>query len=75
MRTSNPVFASIERSASYSDATSATYAGITLKTFILFAVAVLSGYISLTYIPIENYITVLIASAIIAFIAVLVGFS
>jgi len=73
MRTSNPVFASIERSASYSDATSATYAGITLKTFILFAVAVLSGYISLTYIPIENYITVLIASAIIAFIAVLVG--
>mgnify|MGYP001550907939 CR=1 FL=1 len=73
MRTSNPVFASIERSATYSDAMSASYAGITLKTFILFAVAVLSGYISLTYIPIENYITVLILSAVVAFIAVLVG--
>lgn len=73
MRTSNPVFATIERSASYSDATSASYAGITLKTFILFAIAVLSGYLSLTYIPLNNYMTVLIVSAIVAFIAVLVG--
>lgn len=73
MRTSNPVFASIERSATYSDTMSATYAGITLKTFILFAVAVLSGYVSLTYIPLENYITVLVISAIVAFISVIVG--
>ena len=43
MRSSNPVFANIERSVTYENAETASYRGITLKTFILLGVAVLTG--------------------------------
>jgi uncharacterized YccA/Bax inhibitor family protein len=73
MRTSNPVFASIERSSTYTDASAASYAGITLKTFILFGVAILSGYLSLMYVPVESYMTLIFVSLIVGLIAVFVG--
>ena len=73
MRTSNPVFASIERSSTYTDTSAASYAGITLKTFILFGVAILSGYASLMYVPAESYMTLIFISFIVGLIAVFVG--
>jgi uncharacterized YccA/Bax inhibitor family protein len=44
MRNSNPVFSSLERRGVLANAEVATHAGITLKTLILFAVTLISGF-------------------------------
>ena len=73
MRSSNPVFANIERSATYVSAESASYRGITLKTFILLGIAVLTGFYAVTSLPVETFMGLLIGSIIIALIAVLIA--
>jgi uncharacterized YccA/Bax inhibitor family protein len=73
MRSSNPVFANIERSASYTSAEAASYRGITLKTFILLGIAVLTGFYAITSLPAETFMSLLVASVIVALIAVLIA--
>jgi uncharacterized YccA/Bax inhibitor family protein len=73
MRSSNPVFANIERSVSYSSAEAASYRGITLKTFILLGIAVLTGFYAITSLPAETFMSLLVGSMIVAIIAVLIA--
>ena len=73
MRSSNPVFANIERSATYESTESASYRGITLKTFILLGIAVLTGFYAITSLPAETFTGLLIASVIVALVAVLIA--
>lgn len=73
MRSSNPVFANIERSVTYENAETASYRGITLKTFILLGVAVLTGFYAITSLPAETFIGLLIGSIIVALIAILIA--
>jgi uncharacterized YccA/Bax inhibitor family protein len=73
MRSSNPVFANIERSVTYENAETASYRGITLKTFILLGVAVLTGFYAITSLPAETFMGLLIGSIIVALIAILIA--
>ncbi|MCR3906696.1 MAG: Bax inhibitor-1/YccA family protein [Tenericutes bacterium] len=73
MRSSNPVFRSLERSEAYVGSEAATYRGIIGKTALLLITAVISGYLSLMLIPAEMFYPALIAAFIIALISVLVA--
>ncbi|MBU1094588.1 MAG: Bax inhibitor-1/YccA family protein [Firmicutes bacterium] len=73
MRSSNPVFRTLERSESYAGSEVATYRGIMGKTAILLLLAVLSGYFAVTQIPIETLFPLLLGSMIVALIAVIVS--
>lgn len=78
MRTSNPVFRTLERSEAYVGSEAASYRGIIGKTGLLLAAAVLSGYLfiySITagLIPATAIYPMLIGSVIVAFIAVIVS--
>ncbi|PKK98531.1 MAG: hypothetical protein CVV57_06250 [Tenericutes bacterium HGW-Tenericutes-2] len=72
MRSSNPVFRSIERSEAYASTEAASYRGIVLKTGGLLLTAVLSGYLSLVYLQ-EILYPLFIASIFIALIAVIIA--
>lgn len=72
MRSSNPVFRSIERSEVFTSTDVATYRGIFLKTTLMILIAALSGYFAVTYFQ-ESLYALLIPSVIIAFIAVIVS--
>jgi uncharacterized YccA/Bax inhibitor family protein len=73
MRSSNPVFRSLERSEAYVGSEAATYRGIIGKTALLLITAVISGYLSLMFIPAEMFYPALIAAFVIALISVLVA--
>lgn len=73
MRTANPVFRNIERSQVYEGVRSATYRGIVAKTAILLISAIISGYLAVTYVGINELIPFLLAALIIAFISVLIA--
>jgi uncharacterized YccA/Bax inhibitor family protein len=73
MRSSNPVFASIERAQTYSSAETASFAGITIKTFSLLLIAIVSGFVGVTMIDPSIYPGLLFGSLIVALIAVIVG--
>jgi uncharacterized YccA/Bax inhibitor family protein len=73
MRSSNPVFKTIERDQSYTVAEQATYGGIVAKTFLLFAAAILSGFYAVTSIGAEALVPLLFGAMIIALIAVIVA--
>lgn len=73
MRSSNPVFSSIERSHAYSEAGSATFAGITIKTFGLILIAIFSGFFAITFVSAELLMPAIFISFIVALIAVIVG--
>lgn len=73
MRSSNPVFRTLERSNEYEGSEVATYRGIVFKTATLLLLAVLSGYIAVTQILIEQLIPVMIGSMVVALIAVIVS--
>ena len=72
MRSSNPVFRSIERSEVFASTDAATYRGIFLKTTLMILIAALSGYFAVIYFQ-ESLVALLIPSLIIAFIAVIVS--
>ena len=72
MRSSNPVFKSIERSEVFSSAESATYTGITLKTTFMLLIAVLTGFLTIIYAGEAAY-PLMIISMFVALIAVIVG--
>jgi len=72
MRSSNPVFRTLERSDTYVGEQAATYRGIVGKTLTLLLLAVASGFYAIT-LPIENIYGILIGSMIVAFIAVIVS--
>ncbi|MBN2299787.1 MAG: Bax inhibitor-1/YccA family protein [Acholeplasmataceae bacterium] len=73
MRSSNPVFRSLERSESYEGVEAASYRGIVSKTATLLITAVMTGYLAITYIPLESLYSLLFGSMIVAFISVLVA--
>lgn len=75
MRSSNPVFKSIERTQEAGYTGSASYAGIIIKTAIMFAIAIASGFfaVSLVGSDVQTMYGLLIASVFIAFIAALIG--
>ncbi len=73
MRSSNPVFRTLERSDTYAGTEVATYRGIVGKTLTLLLLAVASGYLAITQIPLENLFGILIGSMIVALIAVIVS--
>lgn len=73
MRSSNPVFRSIERSEAYASTEVASYRGIIVKTGGLLLTAVLSGYLSLAYLPIEQLYPLFITSIFVALFAVLIA--
>lgn len=76
MRNSNPVFSSLERKGVYASAETATHSGITLKTLILFAVTLISGFSSIFVfqaVPFEVSIVFLAVSGILAFIFAMIG--
>jgi uncharacterized YccA/Bax inhibitor family protein len=72
MRSSNPVFRSIERSEVFTSTDAATYRGIFLKTTLMILIAAFSGYFAVTYLT-ESLYALLIPSVIIALIAVIVS--
>ena len=72
MRSSNPVFRTLERSEAYEGSEVATYRGIVGKTGLLLMLAVASGYIGMTYFQ-DMVMTLLFPAIILAFISV--GFS
>lgn len=72
MRSSNPVFRTLERSEAYEGSEVATYGGIVTKTGILLGLAVLSGYIAMTYFA-EYVLAMMFPAIIIAFICVIVA--
>lgn len=71
--TSNPVFRSISRSETYISAETATYGGIISKTLILLVVAVVAGFLSIMYIPVETLYSMLFVSMIVGFISVIIA--
>lgn len=73
MRTSNPVFRSIERSYAYSSAEAATYGGIVSKTALLLGLAAITGILSILYIPVETLYSMMFVAMIVALISVLVA--
>ena len=73
MRSTNPVFSSLERSQAYASAETASYRGIMFKTGFLLMVAVLTGYLSLAYIPINQLFPLIGVSAIVGFISVMIA--
>lgn len=79
MRTSNPVFRSLEKTTQYESASDiASYRGIFFKTLILLLAAVASGFLFINAlmsgsVPVESMFGYLIGAMIIAFIAVIVG--
>ncbi len=73
MRSSNPVFANIERSVSYTQTEQATFAGITIKTFSLLLIAIFSGIFAVTYVPASSFMPLLGLSFIVAIGAVIIG--
>ncbi len=79
MRTSNPVFRSLEHTEQYESAGElASYRGITFKTLTLLLTAAASGFLFIYAlingtVPIESMFGILIGAIIIALIAVLVG--
>jgi len=74
MRSSNPVFASLERDRAYETVEAASYRGIVFKTFTLFLTAVVSGYIVITqFMNATNILGWLFGSMIVALIAVIVS--
>lgn len=73
MRSSNPVFNSIERSQAYESVDAASYGGIISKTAILLLTAVLSGFLAINYLPPETLYGVLVGAFIFAFISVLIA--
>lgn len=79
MRTSNPVFRSLEHTQAYESAGEvASYSGISLKTLTLLLTAVASGFLFIygivsNAIPETSMFGFLIGAMIIAFIAVMVG--
>lgn len=73
MRSSNPVFRTLERSNTYEGSDVATYRGIVFKTASLLLLAVLSGYFAITQIPIESLFPLMFGSMIVALIAVIVS--
>lgn len=72
MRSSNPVFRSIERSEAYASTEAASYRGIVIKTGGLLLTAVLSGYLALAHLQDILY-PLFFASIFIALISVLVA--
>ncbi|MFU8792841.1 MAG: Bax inhibitor-1/YccA family membrane protein [Acholeplasmataceae bacterium] len=74
MRSSNPVFGNIERSASYaSTAEQASYQGITIKTAFMLLLAAGTGFFAITSIDANLLITLLIPAFIVALISVMVA--
>ncbi len=80
MRTSNPVFRSLENTQTYDEslAGSATYRGITAKTLTLLLTMVASGFLFIYglisgFIPEESLFGFLIGALIVGFISVLIG--
>ncbi len=73
MRTSNPVFRTLEKRDTYAVDQSASYQGIIIKTSLLLAIAVISGYLAMTLLPVEMLLPLVFTAAITAFIAVLIS--
>lgn len=78
MRTSNPVFRTLERSEAYVGSETASYRGIMFKTGLLLGSAVLSGFLFLYAIangllPVESILPILALSGILGFISVIVS--
>lgn len=73
MRSSNPVFSTIERSDSYVVSEAASYRGIVVKTLFLFIIAAISGYYALTTATIETVGAMLIGAFIVALIAIIIA--
>lgn len=72
MRSSNPVFRTLERSEAYEGSEVATYRGIVGKTGLLLMLAVASGYIGMTYFQ-DMVMTLLFPAIILAFISVIIS--
>jgi uncharacterized YccA/Bax inhibitor family protein len=79
MRSSNPVFSSIEKASYYDDSTSvATYGGIVSKTAILLVSAVITGYLFIYLIAsgtigVEMLLPLIFVAFIVALISVIVA--
>lgn len=78
MRTSNPVFRTLERSEAYVGSEAASYRGIVLKTGLLLGSAVLSGFLFLyaienALIGAELILPILVGAMILGFISVIVS--
>ncbi|MBN3490795.1 Bax inhibitor-1/YccA family protein [Acholeplasma equirhinis] len=72
MQNSNPIFSNLEKNSSFAVGESATKAGITTKTFILLAITLVSGFMSI-YLPENILIAFLIGGALFSFVMVLLA--
>jgi len=76
MRSSNPVFRSLERQDTFAASEQASYRGITIKTGTLLLVAVITGFLfmsSMETIALENFIGVFFGAFIVALISVIIA--
>jgi len=72
MRSSNPVFRSLERSEVFASTETATYSGIVIKTVIMLLTAVITGFLAVNFLGALSY-PLLIVAMIVALISVLVA--
>lgn len=75
MRTTNPVFRTIEKQQdnSYASVASASYRGIMSKTALLLVIAILSGVVGINFLTAQTLVPVLIGAMIVGFISVIVA--
>lgn len=76
MRSSNPVFANLEKQVSLSDVETASKSGVTIKTITLVLISLVTGFSSIflaTSMPEGLLIGILIGSGIFAFLAVILA--
>lgn len=74
MRTSNPVFRTIENTQAYDTVSElSSYRGISFKTLLLLLLATVSGYLFINYASPNSLVPMLIGSMVVAFIAVMIG--
>lgn len=73
MRTTNPVFRSIEKSYAYTSVESATYGGIITKTVFLLGIAAITGFLAISYVPFDLLVSILIFATLIALFSVLIA--
>jgi uncharacterized YccA/Bax inhibitor family protein len=72
MRSSNPVFKSLERSEVFVSSDAATYSGIVIKTSLLLLIAAISGFLAINFAG-EALYPLLIGAIIVTFISIVVA--
>lgn len=73
MRSSNPVFSSIKQQTYDDSIDVASYGGIVSRTATLLLIAIISGYLSIRYMPLEVLLPMILIAFVVALISVIIA--